>query len=67
MSSPESAEPLDSLERDLPTTADDIEALRRLRYFPVRDLETYIKLLDELTRDRPPSREVSRYDEPFEL
>ncbi len=64
MSSPEK---LDSLERDLPTTAEDIEALRRLRYFPVRDLETYIDLLDDLTRDRPPKRDVPVSDEPFEL
>src|SRR5256886_570017 len=58
MSSPEK---LDSLERDLPTTAEDIEALRRLRYFPVRDLETYIGLLDDLTRDRSPKRDAPVY------
>ncbi len=62
-----SSEKLDSLERDLSTTADDIEALRRLRYFPVRDLETYIALLDDLTRGRPPNRDVPTWDEPFEL
>jgi hypothetical protein len=64
MSSPEK---LDSLERDLPTTAEDIAALRRLRYFPVRDLETYIDSLDDLTRDRTPNPALPTKDEPFEL
>ncbi len=30
-------------------------------------METYINLLDELTRDHPANREIVDYDEPFEL
>ncbi len=67
MSSPESADRLHALERDLPTTPEDIEALRRLRYFAVRDLETYVQILDELTRGRASSRKILDYGEWFEL
>lgn len=67
MSSQGSSDRLDSLERDLPTTPDDVKALRRLCYFPVADVETYIQRLDEWTRDRPSSRHVVDSAEPFEI
>ena len=41
------SEPLD-LARDLPTTADDVEALRRVKTVRPLDLETYLRFLSQL-------------------
>jgi hypothetical protein len=69
MSSTEHPEWLD-LERDLPTTAEDIAALRLLRRHPTMDLDSYFRFLrsfpaatvEELGRRKGP-----RGGEPFAL
>ena len=69
MRSSDSPEPLD-LERDLPTTVEDIAALRRLRNRPRLSLEEYLAFLRSL--GSPPasglrSRKGPRGDRPFDL
>ena len=69
MSSTERPEWLD-LERDLPTTAEDVAALRLLRRHPTMGLDSYFRFLrsfpaatvEELARRRGP-----RGSEPFAL
>lgn len=64
--------PLDNLEQDLPTTAEDVEALRRIRK---ERRQVPMALTEELLRflsppdwlPRPPRRTFEGCDEPFEL
>lgn len=69
MRSSDRSEMLD-LERDLPTTAEDVAALRRVRMLPPLDLDSYLRFLAQL----PPPAVVERRPErrrkempPFEL
>ena len=68
MSSSDSAELLD-LDRDLPTTAEDIAVLDRLRYGRRLTFDQYLECLAALDVP-PPARQRSRPaigGEPFEL
>lgn len=64
--------PLDNLEQDLPTSAEDVEALRRIRE---ERRQVPVALTEELLRalsppdwlPRPPRRTFEGCDEPFEL
>ncbi len=64
--------PLDRLELDLPTTAEDVEALRRIRE---ERRQVPMALTEELLRflsppdwlPRPPRRTFEGCDEPFDL
>jgi hypothetical protein len=55
------------LERDLPLTAADIEALDRARNIPRLGFEKYLQWLSEFTADRSRPRRSSWVDIPFEL
>jgi hypothetical protein len=61
------AEPLDSFERDVPVSAEDNEALWRVRAFNVMDPYEYLAFLLAFTKDEPPSREINTDSEPFTL
>jgi hypothetical protein len=58
------------LERDLPTTAEDVAALRRVKEIPPIDLESYLRFLASLplvsTQDAVSRRRV-RPMPPFDL
>jgi hypothetical protein len=64
----EKNEPLD-LERDLPTTAEDVRALRRLKHFPQLDSRAYVEFLGSLPPATEPldSRKGPTGDLPFTL
>jgi hypothetical protein len=58
------------LERDIPTTPDDVAALRRAGLPGPVDLEAYIRFLERLGSPSPSqlrSRRGPRGDRPFEL
>jgi hypothetical protein len=56
------------LERDLPVTAADIEALKRARDIPPLGFEKYLQWLSEITAVAPEGRRrISGPDTPFEL
>lgn len=57
------------LERDMPTTAVDVEALERARQLEPLSPETYLRWVELLAQHHPsPSRELnSDSDEPFTL
>ena len=58
------------LDRDLPTTADDVLALRRAKSLAPLDLEGYLHFLAQLPApaiQRPRSKRSTEADEPFEL
>jgi len=57
MSSNEGLDALD-LDRDLPTTPRDVEALRACRYVPRLDFEAYLELLESM--GPPPDDELRR-------
>ena len=69
MRSDERSEALD-LERDLPTTPEDVLALRRAKSLGRLDLEGYLDFLAQLPEPavvNPRSRRGPRGDRPFEL
>jgi hypothetical protein len=56
------------LARDLPTTAEDTEALRRARTIRPPDLEAYLRFLDQIPIPTPSEqreRRGPRADQPF--
>jgi hypothetical protein len=58
------------LQRDLPTTADDTEALRRAKTARPLDLETYLRFLGQLPSPTPSqqrARRGPRAGQPFVL
>jgi hypothetical protein len=55
------------LERDLPLTAADIEALARARKRTPLDFEKYLRWLEEITAGRTRRREFIPPSSPFEL
>ena len=55
------------LERDLPLTAADIEALARARKARVLSFNKYLEWLDEITAGRTRRRELIPPSSPFEL
>jgi len=55
------------LERDLPLTAADIDALARARRGRSLDFEKYLQWLDELSTGRQRRRELTPPSSPFEL
>jgi hypothetical protein len=55
------------LERDLPITAADIEALDRARNIPPLGFEKYLQWLTEITARASDRRRMSWPDTPFEL
>jgi hypothetical protein len=57
------------LDRDLPTTREDVIALRRARSATILDLEGYLDFLALLPPHTaaPPPRPAQRGDRPFEL
>jgi hypothetical protein len=58
------------LARELPTTAEDVEALRRARTLKPLDLEDYLRFLDQLpaaTYDEQRAKRGPRGDRPFTL
>jgi hypothetical protein len=57
---------MDDLERDLPTTAEDVEALRRLRFPPVEDYFAALARLPQPSYEELLARKGPR-GEPFEL
>jgi len=58
-----------NLDRDLPTNEADILALRKSRFYPMPDLQSYIDFLASLPviPDRPRPSRGARGDAPFEL
>lgn len=70
MSSSDHSDALD-LEHDLPTTSQDVAALRRARASRPLDFAEYIRFLERLAPQRSPSAERTRRgphgDHPFEL
>lgn len=54
------------LERDMPLTAADIEALDRARQLRPLSTEAYLEWLTLMWR-KDPSREIVPFDEPFTL
>jgi hypothetical protein len=69
MKSVERADWLD-LERDLPTTAEDIASLRRFRRHPAMDLDAYFRFLASFppaTVEELAARNGPRGPEPFAL
>lgn len=69
MRSPATPDWLD-LERDLPTTAEDVAALRRLRRHAAMDLESYFRFLGSFPAasvDELAARKGPRGAEPFVL
>jgi len=69
MKSVRPGKPLD-LDSDLPTTKDDVEALRRLRQTPRLTFEEYLRFLAQF--EQPPTEDLRkrrgpRGDRPFEL
>jgi hypothetical protein len=68
MQSKKRVEPLDTFEQDVPTTAQDNEALWRARELNTMSPEEYLQFLLTFTADHPASRETnSDSDEPFSL
>lgn len=68
MPSKKRIEPLDELERDLALSAEDNEALWRIRRLNAMDPHEYLRFLLQTTKDMPASREIPPIDfEPFEL
>jgi hypothetical protein len=58
------------LELDLPTTAEDVEALRNARGFAILDLDSYLRFLAQLPELAVADLRVKRGprgDRPFEL
>ena len=58
------------LERDLPTTAEDVMALRRVKSLAPLDLEGYLRFLAQLPApaiQHPRPNRSPGTDEPFEL
>ena len=55
------------LERDLPVTAADIEALKGARDIPPLGFEKYLQWLNEITATPSKRRRMSWPDTPFEL
>ena len=56
------------LARDLPTTAEDTEAQRRVRTIRPLDLEAYLRFLDQIPMPAPSeqrNRREPRADRPF--
>jgi hypothetical protein len=67
-STPQATDDDFDLERDLPVTAADIEALNRARNIPPHGFEKYLQWLSEITAIAPEGRRrVSWPDSPFEL
>jgi len=69
MSSNDRSERLD-LARDLPTTAEDTEALRRVRAVGPLDLEAYLRFLEQLPPRTPGelrAKRGPRADRPFAI
>jgi len=69
MSSSDSADVLD-LERDLPTTVEDVVALSRLRHHPRMELDAYFRFLSSFppaTVEALTARRGPRGPEPFTL
>jgi hypothetical protein len=61
-------EPLDTFEIDVPTTAEDNDALWRARQLNEMSSEEYLEFLTTFTANLPASRETNcDSDEPFEL
>lgn len=53
---------------DLPEpTAEDVEALARMRTLNAMDPHEYLAFLLEFSERHPPTREVTIWPEPFEL
>lgn len=68
MSSKKPVEPLDDFERDVPTTAEDIAALERVRELNAMDPHEYLAFLNTFLPKHPPGSETnSEDDEPFTL
>ena len=63
------ADPYDlDLERDMPTTPEDVEALARARELPLIPPEEYQRLIDLLMKHHPRPHDGNAYsDEPFTL
>jgi len=69
MPSDDRSEPLD-LERGVPTTPEDVAALRRARRLPTLSTEDYLRFLARLPLPSPEalrSRRGPRGEEPFKL
>jgi len=60
------AENLPNLERDLPITPEDSKYLASLEP-PYLDWDDYVRTVDEMNRRWPPNRDITTWDEPFEL
>jgi hypothetical protein len=54
-------------ERDVPTTQEDIEALRRARLLPKLPDDVYLRWLSQLSMHRPPRHEPPPSAPPFTL
>jgi hypothetical protein len=55
-------------ERDIPLTAEAIEALRDARLNPPHlTWDEYVRAVDEFNRQWPPNREIKDYGERFEI
>jgi hypothetical protein len=66
-STPQATDDDFDLERDLPVTAADIEALDRARNIPPLGFEKYLQWLSEVTIAPDGPRRASWPDSPFEL
>ena len=69
MKSGERSDSLD-LDRDLPTTPEDVEALRRVRSLAPIDFEAYLRFLEQVPAPSIGSLRLKRGprgDDPFEL
>jgi len=60
------AENLPNLEFDLPITPEDSQYLAGLEP-PHLTWDEYVKAVDEFNRQWPPNRDVTNWDEPFEI
>ncbi len=60
------AENLPDLELDLPITPEDSKYLASLEP-PYLSWDEYVRAVDELNRQRPPNRDITPWDEVFEI
>jgi hypothetical protein len=68
MQSQKPVEPLDTLEQDVPTTAEDTAALERIRELNAMDPHEYLAFLVAFSKHHPPGRETGSDDDlPFTL
>ncbi len=60
-------EALDNFERDVPTTAADVEALERARSLNAMDPYEFLQFHLLFSPHHPPTREIPPFHEPFSL